>query len=91
MSSLLENIDALKRTGAEFLITDLDTAMVFMDVADTSGDKETVARNQRNARKAYNTVLGFLSTLALMPSDRQAVESKLAVLKARLEAVGLPV
>jgi hypothetical protein len=86
MSSLPENIDALKHTGAEFLIADLDTALAFMDVADTSGDKETVARNHRNAGKAYNTVLDFLSKLALMPSDREAVESKLAVLKARTEA-----
>jgi hypothetical protein len=88
MSSLLENIDALNHTGAEFLIVDLDTAHTFMDLAETSEDEITVARNYRNARKAYNTVLDFLSKLALVSSDRRAVESKLAVVKARLEAVG---
>lgn len=91
MSSLLENINALNHTGAKFLITDVDTALTFMDVAETSRDEETVARNRQNARDAYGTVLGFLSKLKLIPSDREAVESKLAVLKARLEAAGIAV
>ena len=77
--------------AAEFLIADLDVALTFMDVAHTSGDEEIVARNYRNARKAYGTVMEFLSKLTLMPSDRETVKRKLAVVKARLEAVGLPV
>jgi hypothetical protein len=45
-----------------------------------------VSRNHRNACKAYETVLEFLSKLTLIPSERQAVESKPIVSKARLEA-----
>ena len=36
----------------EFLITDLDLALTFMDVADTSRVEEIVKRNHENARKA---------------------------------------
>lgn len=91
MPSLLENIEALKHTGAEFLIADLETALAFMDVAHASDDEATVSRNHRNAWKAYDTVSQFLGKLALMPNDLQAVENKLAILKARLKAVGLTV
>jgi hypothetical protein len=86
MSSLPENIEALNHTGADFLTTDLDVALTFMEVAHTSSDEETVSRNHRNACKAYETVLEFLSKLTLIPSERQAVESKPIVSKARLEA-----
>ena len=88
MASLAENIKDLTHTSAEFLITDLDLALTFMDIADTSNSAETGTRNRQNARHAYDTVREFLSKLALTASDRQAVESKLAVLKARLKAVG---
>ena len=88
MSSVPENIEALKITSAEFLLTDLDVAWTFMDVAETSGIEETVVRNHQNARKAYDTVLDFLSKLTLTASDRNAVEEKLAVLKTRLENAG---
>ena len=72
----------------EFLLTDIGVAMTFMDVAETTNIEETVIRNHANARKAHDTVLDFLAKWALTPSDRQAVESRLAVLKARLEAAG---
>ena len=74
--------------SVEFLLTDIDVAMTFLDVAETSGIEETVTRNHQNARRAYDTVLSFLSKLTLHAGHRQQVETQLAVLKARLEAVG---
>jgi hypothetical protein len=71
----------------EFLLTDLDLGLTFLDVAETSRDRETVRRNQRHAKRAYQTVLEFLEKLTLQESDRQMVESKLAVLRSRLESI----
>ena len=75
-------------TSPEFLLTDIDVGLTFMDLSETTSIPETVTSNHQNARKAYETVLHFLSKLNLTPSDRQTVENKLAVLKARLEAAG---
>jgi hypothetical protein len=75
-------------TGAEFLMADLDTAMVFLDVAETSGCEDTVQRNRNNARRAYDMVLRLFTTLKLSETDREAITAKLAVLKKRLEAAG---
>lgn len=77
-----------KYTSPVFLLTDIDVALTFMDVAETTDIEDTVTRNHQNARKAYDTVLDFLSKLTLTPTDRQQVETKLAILKARLQAVG---
>jgi hypothetical protein len=38
------------RIGLEFLFTELDLAMTFLDVAQTTGIQETVALNHSNAR-----------------------------------------
>lgn len=88
----MENSQDVRRsfqtTGADLLLTDLDVAMTFMDVADTSQNTETVTRNHRNARVAYDTVLDFLSRLNLLESDRQTIETKLGILKERLLAAG---
>jgi hypothetical protein len=76
------------RTGTELLLTDLDLGLTFMDVADTTGIQENVLRNHRNARRAYDAVLVLLAKLRLRRADRQAVEAKLALLRARLEGAG---
>src|SRR5690242_20113811 len=80
--------DPLKRTSAEFLLTDIEVAMTFLDVAETTHIAETVQRNHDNAGVTYDTVFGFLSTLTLTAEDRLVVENRLGVLKARLVAVG---
>ncbi len=79
---------ALNRTGVEFLITDLDLGCTFMDVAQTSWIKETVTRNHKNARRAYDTVVRLLVKLELDKTTYQILEAKLTDLKARLEAAG---
>ena len=78
----------LEHTGAEFLITDIDTAMVFLEVAETSKTAETVTRNRDNARRAYDIVLHLLTTAKLNEVERETINTKLALLKERLEAAG---
>jgi hypothetical protein len=74
--------------GLEFLLTDLDLAMTFMDVAQTTGIEETVAGNHQNAHIAYDTVLRMLAHLTPTAVQQQSIDDQLAVLKARLIAVG---
>jgi len=76
------------RAGVEFLLVDLDTALIFMDVAATSEVQETVDRNHTNAHNAYNTVLHLLQNLKPDAEQRSALDGKMNLLKARLEAVG---
>jgi len=76
------------QAGIDFLIVDLETALTFLNTADASQQAETAQRCRRNARKAYDTVLGFAEKLELTPSERQAVDIKLKAVKGRLESSG---
>ena len=83
-----ETFSELNQSGVSFLLTDLDLAMTFMDVADASRVDETTRRNHTNARTAYNTVLRLLEKLTPNSDERQVIDAKLAILKMRLQAVG---
>jgi len=80
----------LRRSGAEFIMTDLDLAFTFLDIATTSRVADTAFRNQINARAACDVVMRFLprSIAALSVAERQTVRDKLTDLKSRLEELG---
>jgi len=80
--------DRAESAATDFLVTDLDLAMTFMDIAETTSIEATAHRNREHARQAYNKVLEFLSRPMAKHIDRDSVESKMATLKARLDAVG---
>jgi hypothetical protein len=63
----------MNEAKVEFLKTDLDVGITFVKIARTSADPETVSRNQRNARKAYDAVAHFLSTVTLTQIDQLAL------------------
>ena len=79
-----------RRSGAEFIMADLDLAFTFLDIASTSQVADTACRNQENARTAYDMILRFLprSIDALTGAERQSVQDKLADLKSRLQELG---
>jgi hypothetical protein len=72
----------------EFVLTDLDLGLTFMDVADTTHSEHTASRNHSKARTAYDTVLRLLEKLSPSDPEQQAIEEKLTILKTRLQAVG---
>jgi glucose-6-phosphate-specific signal transduction histidine kinase len=76
------------KSGVAFVLTDLDVALTFMDVADGSGIRETVLRNHKNARTAYDSVLRLLGKLAPDVLQQLTIDEKLAILKKRLLAAG---
>ena len=79
-----------RRSGAEFILADLELAFTFLDIASTSGVANTACRNQKNARAAYDSVLRFLprSIAALTAGEQQNVQDRLADLKSRLQELG---
>jgi hypothetical protein len=87
MADFLRSSD-LNTTSIEFLLTDLETALTFMDVAQTSRDQEIKQRNHANAHLAYDTVIRLLPKFKPTAAQQQAIDEKLSLLKARLEAVG---
>jgi hypothetical protein len=57
------------QTGVQFLLTDLDVALVFMDVAAASPIQETRRRNHDNASKTYEAVVHRLDEHTLIPHN----------------------
>ena len=86
MPSADENIFALHRAGVAFLLIDLDLAMTFLDIADTSRSAETVCRNRQHARTAYESVSVLLPHLTLTADEWQRIQEKLSAVDIRLEA-----
>jgi hypothetical protein len=85
MGDLRRTIFEAHRTAAAFLVTDLDLAMTFLDVANTSHNPGCSQRNQNNARTAYDTVLQFLARLSLTEVEQSTIREKLSVLRIRLQ------
>ena len=85
---MMSQTKASNRGVIEFLIVDLDIALTLLDVAKTSEFRGTAARNHRNARKAYDTVLAKLPEVTPDAAQQAILDAKLAELRARLEAIG---
>lgn len=81
----------LNKSGVEFLLTELQTALTFMDIADTSRIPETVKRNHENAHKAYETVQRLMGYLIPNETQQALIVQRITQLKARLEAAGYEV
>jgi len=85
---MIEEIKASNQGVIEFLLIDLDIALTFMDVAETTEFRGTAERNHRNALMAYNTVISKLREVTLTPAQQAVFDKKLGQLRTRLEAVG---
>ena len=70
---------------ANLLITDLELALTFLEVAKTSQIEETVLRNRQNARKAHDSAVQMLSKHGFHPEDRRLVEKKIDIVRKELE------
>jgi hypothetical protein len=78
----------LNQSGVAFLLTDLNLAITFLDVADASRIEETIRRNHNNARTAYDAICRLSEKLTPNADQRQTIDAKLASLKTRLQTVG---
>ena len=79
-----------RRSGAEFIMVDVELAFTFLEVARTSTVPATAKRNQKNARTAYDSILRLLprSIAAFSVAEQMALHRKLEELKSRLKHLG---
>ena len=79
----------LERTGFTFFITDIELAMTLVGIAaNAEKDPEKKARNQQNARRAYDTILRLSTSAPLKEEEHAEVDEKLRQLKSSLEGIG---
>lgn len=88
MDQLLASREQMNRVKADFLKTDLQTALTFTKIARQTHDDIQKKRSCRAARKAYDTVLSMIPKVDLNDSDRRVARKGLTQLKSDLEALG---
>lgn len=84
MTSFARLHEDSNKAGVEFLMAELDTAMTFLDVAETTSSEENRSRNCGNARIAYETVMRMRERVLLDGGQSQALDQKLADVRKRL-------
>lgn len=81
-------VEQSHRIGVQFLLTDMNAALTFLDVAEVSESTDVRARNRNHARTAYQTVLRLLPKISPSADERSALEQKLNTLRNRLRRLG---
>ena len=71
-----------------FLRAELDTGFTFSKIALGANYEDKRARNQANARRAYDTILHFLPSTDLEADEATEIKSKLEQLKSGLKVLG---
>ena len=91
MRKMLEgNLRVSNMIGMDFLVTDAELALTFLDMARASSNEENRSRRTREARRAYDTILKRLPKLKPEPEQLEKLNDLLTVLRKRLiEAGGL--
>jgi hypothetical protein len=77
-----------RQASAEVLLAKLEAANTLLDAAEAGAEEETASCNRQSARSIYDMVFGFLLMLPLNTRDRQQIEERLDLLKARLLRLG---
>ena len=76
------------RAGAAFLKADISTALTFSENALNADNPKNRERNQRSARKAYDTVLRLSKKVTLPDEDARKLQAGMRSLKAKLIRLG---
>ena len=89
----MKSFDQLQQETAalhvDFLFTDLNAASTFLDIAETTRNIETRARNVHNATIAHDAVLRFLPRVTMSARQNTDLKEKLDALLARIQTFGL--
>lgn len=76
------------RSGIQFVLTDLDTAISFLDLADGTSNIDHRQRLLANAKKAHDACQRFIPRLTFSASETSIVNRKLRQIRSRLTADG---
>jgi hypothetical protein len=88
VNDLLTSKSRANRASIEFLKVDLQTALTFAALASNTKDPAKKARNQRAARKAYDTILRLIDRVALTEDEASFFQQNLFRLKRELMDLG---
>lgn len=87
-ADLMQAEEQFNRVGADFLKADVATALTFSETALDSDDPGKKQRNQRSARKAYDTIVRMAKKITLHEKDASELKHALQQLKANLLRLG---
>ena len=87
-SDLLASAEKFNRVSTDFLKVDVQTALTFSKIALETNDSVKKHRNQRSARKAYDTVVKLMKKVEPKEHDAQDLSSSLKRLKSELQSLG---
>lgn len=74
------------RARFQFIMTELNMALTFLGIAETTADENRVTRNLQFARRAYDTANHFLASAQLTVQMREVLNDKLEQVQAAFEA-----
>jgi hypothetical protein len=74
--------------SVEILKTDANVALTFTEVAPNHSSAAAKAKTVHLARRAYDYIKSRRLTLPVSDADADELDSKLAIVKQRLEALG---
>jgi hypothetical protein len=88
MDQLLDSRKQMNRVRADFLKTNLQTALTFLKIARQTTDDIQRRRSCRAARKAYDSLLALTPQVDLNDHDSRLARQGLTELRSDLEALG---
>lgn len=88
MGELLENRQEFNHVSTDFLKLDVATALTYTKTALETEDAAKKSRNQRAARRAYDTVQRLAKKVDLSRDDAEVLSSGLERLKSELQTLG---
>jgi hypothetical protein len=80
--------DDYNRLSIEILFSDAELALTFTDIALAHLDRNWVGRTVQHAKRAYESILKGRRHFPLSEDEAADLDSKLALLKERLEQLG---
>ncbi|HKD85066.1 MAG TPA: hypothetical protein VKB58_09985 [Terriglobales bacterium] len=81
MESYADLREKFERNKEDFILIEIESGITFAKLALDARDTEKLSRNRKNARRAYDTALGFLQEGAIKD---EAVKQKIFVALAAL-------
>lgn len=88
VDDLLAAQSRVNKASTQFLKVDLETALTFTGLALNAKDRVKRERNQRAARKAYDTILRLIDRVTLSEEEASFFEKNLSRLKRELVDLG---
>lgn len=88
MKDLAQRLRDTNTASVEFLNVEVDTGLVFAELATRSDNVQKTARNRANARVAYDTVLRFIGLVSMTDAESESMALKLSQLKLLLQDLG---